>query len=338
MQQQRAANVSMEDPNIIRQQQQRAANAKLGYSTAIPASFDTKNTKPVFTAPNPAPQTSGGGGAPAPAPAAPSGDDAQIGLYRQQFDQAANDIRNQGGILDQQYGQAKGDIEGALSETQNQANSQKTNLESQYGDILKQQLRTYQDLSRQRQGTFSGLGTLDSSAFQEQQFRGDQALSEQTGRTGLEKSRSLNDVDTQVTAFQRQSQSELAKLATQYQSGKNAIQSALANNDIAKASSIQQALENIRQQAQATQQQAAAFAQQAAAYKNYGADTQGLINGLNANSYAQKVGQQLGSETQNANSTYVVPQDGLADQQPGYVNPTEKKKSFTDILRGYLNF
>lgn len=281
--------------------------------------------------------TGGGGGGPAisltppvNSYAGPSADDVTSQL-RAQYGQAAQDIQNQSGLLDSSYNSAKGDITNSLNDAQNATNTQKQTNDQQFGDILRNQLKTYQDLGRQRQGTFSGLGTLDSSAFQEQQFRGDQDLSNQRNQTDLQHQQSTTQIDQAFTSYKTQANSQLGQLAQQYQAGKNAIASALAQNNLQQASAISSALDQLRQRAQDVQNNVIQFANQAALLKSQGAQVQTNIGGINGTQYGNTVQQYLTQLLGQGNQQYQVPQANPTGQ--GYIAPNGKKyNSYQDYL------
>jgi hypothetical protein len=251
----------------------------------------------------------------------PSQDD-MLNILRGQFSNAQNDIRNQGGSLDSSYGQAKTDIGNTITDAQKQAEAQKTNNESTYGNLLKQSNQTYRELGQQRQGTFSALGTLDSSAYGDQQAKADQALADQTGQISLDKTKSNSGIDNTLTTFSNQANSQLATLANQYQQGKNAIASALASNNLQEASAIQDALTQIRQQAYQIQNNITNFANQAAMLKSQGYGVNQSIAGYNGNQFGQNVQSALQQAMSSGKSQYVIPSNTATGQ--GYIAPNGK--------------
>lgn len=248
------------------------------------------------------------------------------------YDQAANEIRQQDPLLDQNYDLAKKDIQSGIDESTAAANTQKQTLDSDFGSILKRQLQTKQELDRQRQGTFSALGTLDSSLFQEQQYRGDQAFGEQKAQTETERTKALSSVDAALKAYTDKANTQLGQLAIQYQQGKNAIANALAQNDLASAQAIQNAIDQVKVRAQQVQDTILQFANQAAMLKAQGQDVRLNIGGMSAEPYAQQVAQQLAGLTKAGNSTYVIPTNNV--QGSGYISPSGKKySSYAEYLK-----
>lgn len=261
----------------------------------------------------------------------PSEQDA-INQQKAIYDQAANDIQAQNPQLDQSYNLAKGDIQAGIDESTAAANAQKQNLNQDFGSLLKNQLQTYQDLNRQRQGTFSALGTLDSSSFGEQQFRSDQNYADQRGQTQTEQQKSLNQVDTTLKSYVDKANNQLGQLAIQYQSGKNAIASALANNDLQSAAAISQAIDKIKTRAQEVQNSMIDFANQASMLKAQGYDVKTNIGSVSAAPYAQQMANMLSQMTAQGNSTYTIPTSSVQGQ--GYISSSGKRfNSYADYLK-----
>jgi len=310
-------------------------NATQGYTARIPQSYNAttapQNYVPRVQYPRDgfyqraAPSTGGQPASGSPAGTAPrpqvlgastqnnntqSTDNGQQ-LADEAYRQAADRIRGYEPLIDSAYNTGKGDIEGAISQAEQAAATQKQELESGYGSVLRNQLQTYQDLNRQRQGMFSSLGTLDSSAFGEQQFRGDQAFGEQKNVTEQGKVRDLSTIDQTKNSYVNSAKSQLSQLATQYQQGKNAIAQALASNDLESASAINDYIQSIQGQAQKLAQGAGS--------------TVSSIRGVAAPNYSQT------GQDQQFQQMY-APQ---ATQNPGqgYISPSGKRyNSYQDYI------
>lgn len=284
--------------------------------------------------------STGGGGARPTAPSpyqAPQQQQQQDGsgtnlldIIRGQFDQARNSISGLAPQIDESYNIAKGDIQHSIDDATTTANTQKENLGTQFGDILKNQLQTYQDLGRQRQGTFSSLGSLDSSQYGEQQFRADQDFANQRTTTDMEKTKSLKSVDDQFASYQKTATSELAKLGLQYQSGKQAISDALSQNNIQEASALQGALENITNRANEIQDNMRNWATQSALLKSQGVDVMGALRNINGDQYGSNVTNQLASARSFGNN--LIPQLTGQVKGSGYIGQTDKEKQYLASL------
>ena len=186
-------------------------------------------------------------------------------------------------------------------------------------------------------GTFSSLGTLDSSSFGEQQYRGDQAFTEQRTNTETEKANAVKSVDDQVLTFTKKAQGELARLALQYQQGKNAIAASLAQNDLNSASAISSALDQIRTRAQDVQNNIINFQNQAALLKAQGYDVRTGIGGVTGNDYAKFVNDLNARQLSSGKTMYQVPNSQV--QGSGYIGNSseiDKKKNPLQALLGSI--
>lgn len=278
-------------------------------------------------------QSAGGGGGSVQlnAPSSPQPDQAgDLAYLKEQYNAARGDIESQSAARDQAYNLSKGDIEAGIADAQKAAESQKEGLQQSYGDILKTQLKTYQDQGRQRQGTYSALGTLDSSAYGEDTLRADQSLSDARLRTDLEQTRSIKSVDDQVNSYKQKASSDLARLGQQYQQGKQAIERLLGQNRLEEAGAIRDYLSQVREQASAVQTQLNEFINQASLLKAQGVDVRTNIGSVSASPYADQVNQQLASMTQTGNSKYTIPTNNASGQ--GYI-PTKKKNTLADFIQ-----
>lgn len=267
---------------------------------------------------------SGGGGGPlnltAPAITVPTGGDTN--QLRESYALARRGIEGQGQGLDQSYNLSRGDIENAVAESERAATEQKGALENQFGSILRNQLKTFQDTNKQRQGIFSNLGTLESSAYGDAQQRADTDFTAQRTQTDTEKVKALKSVDDELSSYRRQATSELSKLALQYQQGKQAIAQALSQNSLEEAGAIQSQIEQIKQRANDVQNTLINFGNQVALLKQQGADVRSKIGGVNADEYGATVNTRLQDQVKQLSS--------LAPQQnqfsfTGFIGPDGKR-------------
>lgn len=269
-----------------------------------------------------APSTGGQSGA---APVQTGGGSNDLGVLQGLYNNNRSYLESLGPQYDTTYNTAKNDLQSSIDSATNAAEGQKSDLNSQFGDILKNQLQTYQDLNRQRQGLFSSLGTLDSSTFGEQQFRADQALGEQRGQTEIQQTKALKSVDDQLNTYKQQATSQLSNLASQYQAGKNALAQALAQNNLQEAGALQDGINQIAQRAQDIQDNMRNWATQAALLKQQGVDVIGALKGINGDQYASNVANQLASARQFGQS--LIPQLLGTPQGQGYVGNNSKDKN-----------
>ncbi len=283
------------------------------YGPQLPASSGGGNN---YAAPSTGGQAPGGGGD-------NGGGDNRLGILQGLYNNNRSYLEGLAPQYDNTYNTAKNDLQTSIDSASNAAESQKGDVNSQFGDILKNQLQTYQDLNRQRQGTFSSLGTLDSSAYGEQQFRADQNLGDQRSQTELQKTKTISGIDSQLNAYKQNATGYLSNLATQYQQGKNALTQALSQNNLQEAGALQDAIDQISQRAQEVQSNMQNWATQAALLKSQGVDVTGALRGINGDQYASNVANQLASAKQFGNS--LIPQLIGQPQGQGYVGNSNQK-------------
>ena len=249
------------------------------------------------------------------------GGSQDLGLTGAAYDQARQDIEAQNPLLDQSYNLAKGDIEGSVAQTEAGAAKQKEANKLTYGNILKSISQTYNELGRKATGTFAGLNTLDSSAYGENMLRLNQGQGEQTATTQRDEQGAANTIDENVRAFKSKATSELAQLGIQYQQGKNAISSALANNDIQGASAIKSMIDQIRTRAVSL----------ASLLQGEGGGVNNLISATNGNLFGQNMGKSLANLTAEGAKTYTVPTTDYSGS--GFVSPDGRKfKNYLEYL------
>lgn len=256
---------------------------------------------------------------------------AFLSQLRSAYGQTRDAISAQEPLLDQTYNLAKGDIEAENAATMKRGEEQKAGLEKTFGGLLKTANQTYQDLNRSRQGTFSALGTLDSSAFQEQQLRGDQNFGQQVNEIGTTKVQNMKSVDDQVNEYVQKGKSELGRLGIEYQRGKNALRSALAQANLDEAGAIQGALDQMRARAQEVQNSMIGFANQAALLKAQGMDVRTNLGQVTGNDYASSMTSALNQQLASGKNMYGLPQGGVQGQ--GYISPSNKAKSEEEQMR-----
>lgn len=303
------------------------------------AGVTTDNTLPAYNTDQNKPTTSFGGLKPttggqgagaggsgslnltAPIPdTAGLGDDT--GRLREAYGIARSGIESQSRGLDDSYNLSKGDIENAIAESERAAGTQKESLANQYGGILRNQLKTYKDTNAQRSNIFSSLGTLESSAYGDQQQRADSSYNTDITTTDREKVNAIKGVDDELSAYKKQATSELSRFALQYQQGKQALAQALAQNNMEEAGAIKDSIDAMKSRANEIQNTLVNFSNQVALLKANGTDVRAKIGGINADEYAGAVNKSLTNQTNQLAS--------LAPQQDkfsftGYVGPDGKQ-------------
>lgn len=253
-----------------------------------------------------------------------SNGNGDIRQLRDEYGLARRGIEGQGQGLDQSYNLSKGDIENAIAQSEQAATEQKGTLDNQFGNVLRNQLKTYQDTNRQRQNIFSSLGTLESSAYGDQQQRADSNFTTDRTTTENEKIKALKSVDDQLSTYKKQAGSELARLGLQYQQGKQAIAQALSQNNLEEAGAARTALDQIRQKAQSIQDFISNASNTANTLRTQAGDVKKAISGITGNDYAGAVSKALTAQQDQLNG--LVPQDNTFSFT-GYIAPNGRRYS-----------
>lgn len=282
------------------------------------------------------PTTSGGaptGGGPTPANNGGNQQDtsnASAALAAWQAERQG--LLNQEPLLDQSYNQGKTDIQDTIDSATKTADAQKLQNSQDYGNLLRGNLQTYQDTNRSRQGIFSNLGTLDSSAFQEQQFRGDQNFGQNKGAIEGDQLKQDTNITNTLTDFTNKAKSGLSSLALQYQSGKNALSSAIAQGDIQGAQDVSNALTDIRQKAADINNAIIQFQDRANYYKSQGYNVNTTLPTFNSSSISPNVQNSFGQQLSNIKNMTPAAPTGPTGQ--GYIIDAQGNKR--DPLTGAI--
>lgn len=252
---------------------------------------------------------------------------------RDAFGQQRSAIEGQLPALEGDYNQSKSDIEASVNRAQDTLNTQKDDLNRTYGQNLKQLLQTDQELRQRRQGTFSALNTLDSSAYRDDVTKGDQALQDNQNALVAERDRNIQGADKEFAAYQQQATSQLAQVANEFTRAKAALRQAVADVNLNEASSIQNYMQQLQDRAQAVQDQMNAFKMNLAQLQAQGVNVVGNLKNFNMNDFSQQFGQGLQNTLQNVTARYSLPQSTAAGS--GYINP-KTGKAYTDEERRLL--
>lgn len=295
-------------------------------------------------------------------------EEAEIARLTPLYEAQRQSILSQDPILEKSYSTSTGTIRDAINAAKGTADRQSQYVRDTFGDMLRKvgdqyntlrgkAINTYNDLNRQRQNLFTNLGTLDSSAFGEQQFRSDQQLAGnltdmdmerigQVTQTEREREKSIGDIQDKFGEYERGANAELANLALQYQEGKNQIQQALVQNDLQGAAAIQSALDNLTQRAQQIKDDIAArmtdFANQAGLLQAQGVKVNTNLGGVTGSDFASRLSSAL-TDAQNrvygqlANVRLNRPTQQSTQGVQGFISPSgEKFNSYSDYLRALL--
>lgn len=255
------------------------------------------------------------------------------------------------GALRNLFGQSKGALEAMLPtydsdyanyeknatsqiDTATQTKEQQDQAdEATYGKSLKSLLQSDRELKQRRQGVFSGLNSLDSSAYRDDVTKGDQALLENQQELEGEKRRYSQERSRELTTYVNDVKSKLGAYSNEISRAKQGLQQAIASVNMDEASSIQNYIDKITSEAQQLQSNLQATAMNLAQLQAQGTDVVGNLSKMNMGAFANTFGQNLAKRVGEITQRYSLPQQAVAGS--GYINPSTGK-SFTDEERRLL--
>lgn len=314
--------------------------ATLGAQTSEPATV--QGPPPGYQAPSTS--TSGGtysaqpSGSIAPATSGQASDGGgggydALAALRNAFNSQRSALEGNLQPLESDYNLAKGDIEASVGRAKDTLTTQKADVERSYGQNLRSLLQTDKELKQRRQGTFSALGSLDSSAYRDDVTKGDQQLLESQQMLSGERDRNIQGADKEYAAYEQKATGELARVANEFTRAKQALRQAVADVNMNEAASIQNYMQQLQDRAQAVQDQMNAFKMNLAQLQAQGTDVVGNLQNFNMNNFSQQFGQGLQQRLSDVTARYSLPQQAAAGS--GYINP-KTGKSFTDEERRLL--
>jgi hypothetical protein len=282
----------------------------LGASTSAPTYKPSVSGGTGQTAPSAAPVTT--------APTQPSADTGQLDLLRKTLEATQGKIAGQAVPLQENYDLGVKQLEGYKTDATTDATDQIGQNNTQFGNILADQIRTYQDLQRQKQGVFSSLGTLDSSEFQNQYDKNQQNLGTARNDTLTEQEKQNAAVTKVKDRYIKDVDNQLGQYKIQYDTAKEAIKQSLADNNIQEAQALSDYINQLSGKADELQN----MRFQAASLKDQGVNTSNLMKEINGNGYASNIATQLGQARAFGDS--LLPQM-TQNQGQGYIGKSGKQ-------------
>lgn len=268
---------------------------------------------------NPSPSSSGqsysgGGGGPVTVPTQNNSTQSNGPSFEDQLRSAYNANRSAlEGILptyDADFNNYQNTVNSNIDSAQKQADQQLSDLELRYGDSLKQQLQNSRDLRQRTQSTFSGLGSLDSSAFADELLKQEQSDKDNYALLDRNKNTDITGVQNTLGDYIKSQKSTLASYQNEIDRAKQGVRQAMANGDIQQA----QTLANYYSQIQQQQQNLVLALAQAQAS---GVDVLGSLKKINGVDFNNQFGQNLSNSFNQAISRYQIPTAKPAGQ--GYI-------------------
>ena len=131
----------------------------------------------------------------------------------------------------------KTSVQDSIDTAQKQLNTGIDDTTQRYGTSLLNMLRTSKDLAGRTQSTFSGLGTLDSSAFGDELLKQQQADQEGTSALDLQKNKDITSMNDSFNTYQKQQQSDILAKQNELDRMKATVRQNIANNSVDEANS-----------------------------------------------------------------------------------------------------
>lgn len=300
------------------------------------AKFQSGNAFQQYANSAPTGGSYGGGAAPAPATGGQSagGGDAGGGGQDQYLQQLRDAFGGQRQSLENQINSYGGDLTNAQTSTDQSikaAQDAKTQQDQGdsvlYGQNLKNLLQSNQELSQRRQGTYSALGSLDSSAFQQDTAKADQALLDNQQQLGTQRDSALHNRESQYNSYANDAQSKLGAYKQDIARAQEGLRGAQSGVDLNQANSIQSYMQQMQQQQQAAQAQQQALAMNLAQLQAQGVDVLGNLQKTNIGDYSKQFGANLQQQLAQGTARYQTPVG--TQSQAGYIgagNPNDPLK------------
>lgn len=301
---------TFQNPQIRYSTPSTPSKATLGAATTNTGSYGPVNPSPSSSGQS----YSGGGGGPVTVPTQNNSTQSNGPSFEDQLRSAYNANRSAlEGILptyDADFNNYQNTVNSNIDSAQKQADQQLSDLELRYGDSLKQQLQNSRDLRQRTQSTFSGLGSLDSSAFADELLKQEQSDKDNYALLDRNKNTDITGVQNTLGDYIKSQKSTLASYQNEIDRAKQGVRQAMANGDIQQA----QTLANYYSQIQQQQQNLVLALAQAQAS---GVDVLGSLKKINGVDFNNQFGQNLSNSFNQAISRYQIPTAKPAGQ--GYI-------------------
>lgn len=256
-----------------------------------------------------------------------------LGALRDSFGKSRGALEAMLPTYDSDYANYEKNVTSQIDTARQTRDQQDQADEKTYGQSLKSLLQSDRELKQRRQGVFSGLNSLDSSAYRDDVTKGDQALLENQQELEGEKRRYQQDRVKEFTAYENNAKTQLSAYQNEINRAKQGLQQAIASVNMDEASSIQNYIDKITSEAQQVQSNLQATAMNLAQLQAQGTDVVGNLSRMNMGAFANTFGQNLAKRVGEITQRYSLPQQAVAGS--GYINPSTGK-SFTDEERRLL--
>ena len=218
---------------------------------------------------------------------------------------------------------------GSAQTTYDQTNQ---DINKNYGDVLRQALQTDKEIRNRAQGTYSTLGTLDSSSYMDTLAKQDQALGQNVGNIGTEKAKALTSTEQQFNDYKNKATSQIDAYTQEINRAKAGVRQAIANVDMNQASSLMNYAQQLEQNRQTIANNLMNFKSQLATLQAQGYDVMGNLRKLNGSDFVNSFGSMLSGQLAGAGNRLVVPTNNATGA--GYIGPNGKRyNSYAEYLQ-----
>jgi hypothetical protein len=256
-----------------------------------------------------------------------------LGALRNSFNQKRSALEAMIPTYDSDFGNFKTEAEAGIQRAKNTLEAQNQEDERSYGNSLRSLLQTDRELRQRRQGTFSSLNALDSSAYRDDTVKADQELLESTQLLDAEKRRTYKERQDEFAAYEKEAVSKLAHYGNEIQRAKQAMKMAIADVNMDEAASLQNYIDKLMAEAQQVNAGREAMALNLTQLQASGVDVVGNLGKMNMQGFSNIFGDSLRNRINQITARYTLPQTQLPGS--GYINP-RTGRSFTDEERRLL--
>lgn len=256
-----------------------------------------------------------------------------LGALRNAFGQARGALEGIFPTYDADYANSEKNVNSQVDTARQTKEAQDQADELTYGKSLRSLLQSDNELKQRRQGVFSALNSLDSSAYRDDVTKGDQALLENQQELESEKRRYQQERLKEFTAYENNAKSQLSAYQNEINRAKQSLKQAIASVNMDEAESIQNYIDKISNEAQQVQSNLQATAMNIAQLQAQGVDVVGNLSKMNMGQFANTFGQNLANRVSQVTQRYSLPQQAMAGS--GYINP-KTGKAYTDEERRLL--
>lgn len=256
-----------------------------------------------------------------------------LGALRDSFSKSRGALESILPTYDTDYANYEKNINSQIDTARQTKEAQDQQDELTYGKSLRSLLKSDNELKQRRQGVFSSLNSLDSSAFRDDVTKADQSLLENQQALEVEKRNYLQERQREFTAYENQAKSQLNAYQTEIQRAKASLQQAIASVNMDEAASIQNYIDKLSSEAQQVQSNLFGLATNLAQLQAQGVNVASNLRGMNMGQFANTFGQNIANKIGQVTSRYTLPQNKMVGS--GYINP-RTGAAYTDEERRLL--